>query len=195
MKCRLSERARAARTRALELLALHGLTGWSFAFHRAVKRLGACWFNEKKISLSVRHAEHNEWADVEDTILHEIAHALAGPDHVHDEVWREIAVRVGPNPDWREERKPPPGRWQAVCPASGLVYHRYKDPAKSSVVARGKVWCCRKCGAERGRLLWREVASPRGDAAGVAKEEPKGTQGLEKVPRQTSHWPLSGTMG
>jgi predicted SprT family Zn-dependent metalloprotease len=196
MKIRLSDKARAARQRALELMVLHGLEGWSFAFSRKVRRLGECYFDIKTISLSIHHVEYHDEAAVEDTILHEIAHALCGPSSVHhDEVWRATAIRVGANPDWRGSCKTPPGRWQAVCPSCGLVYHRYKNPAKSSVVARGKIWYCRKCGVEQGRLLWREVGvcSPRGDAAGVA-EEPNGTQGLEKVPRQTSHWPFSGTM-
>jgi predicted SprT family Zn-dependent metalloprotease len=158
-------------------MALYGLSDWSFAFDRAVKRWGACWFQRRTISLSIHHVELHDLASVEDTVRHEIAHALAGPDHVHDAVWRAIAISVGANPDWREEvEKPPPGRWQANCPNCGHLYHRYRDPQKSTVPARGKIWCCKRCGPVLGRLAWREVASPRGDAAGVAEEQ-KGTRG------------------
>jgi predicted SprT family Zn-dependent metalloprotease len=119
-------------------MALRGLVpGWSFAFHRAVRRSGACWFQEKKISLSLRHVEHHDALAVEDTILHEIAHAICGPSSAHhDAVWRETALRLGADPGRREVT--PPGRWQANCPACGHLYSRHRDPAKSPVVARGQ---------------------------------------------------------
>ena len=65
---------------------------------------------------------------------------------------------------------------ERFCPNCGHLYHRYRDPQKSTVPARGKIWCCKRCGPVLGRLAWREVASPRGDAAGVAEEQ-KGTRG------------------
>ena len=40
----------------------------------------------------VRHADIDH---IRDTILHEIAHALVGPCHGHDAVWRQKAREIG----------------------------------------------------------------------------------------------------
>lgn len=54
----------------------HNLVGWSFEFDNAQKRFGCCNFNKKRITLSRILTTLNSEAEVEDTILHEIAHAL-----------------------------------------------------------------------------------------------------------------------
>ena len=62
---------------ALSLMRKHGLSHWEFGFDRAKRRFGACNFSKKRISLSKYLTEVNEIEQVRDTILHEIAHALA----------------------------------------------------------------------------------------------------------------------
>jgi predicted SprT family Zn-dependent metalloprotease len=80
---------------ASELMSEHGLSEWTLVFDSAKKRAGVCRPARKQIGLS-RHltALHSE-AEVRDTVLHEIAHALVGPGHGHDPVWRATAVRIG----------------------------------------------------------------------------------------------------
>ena len=48
-----------------------------------------------EISLSRHYVRHAEEAHIRDTILHEIAHALVGPRHGHDAVWRRKAREIG----------------------------------------------------------------------------------------------------
>lgn len=83
----------AARARAL--LKRHGLGTWTFAFDQAKRRGGACHFRRREISLAVGFAEAASDAEVEDTILHEIAHALVGRRHHHDAVWQAKARQIG----------------------------------------------------------------------------------------------------
>ncbi|BBH69192.1 hypothetical protein ACTI_58770 [Actinoplanes sp. OR16] len=108
-----------ARELATGLMARHGLTGWRFAFDDAKTRAGVCHHGRKLIGLSRPLTELYSAAQVTDTVLHEIAHALAGPSHGHDRVWRRIAVRIGCSGTRCVPREAPrvDGRWVGVCPA------------------------------------------------------------------------------
>jgi predicted SprT family Zn-dependent metalloprotease len=88
-------RLHAIAMRARRLLSQHGLGGWSFTFDRAKRRGGACHYGRKVISLSLGFAAAVSDAEVEDTILHEIAHALVGRRHHHDAVWQAKARAIG----------------------------------------------------------------------------------------------------
>ena len=81
--------------RARTLLGRHRLDGWSFTFDHAKRRGGACHYGRKEISLALGFAEAASDAEVEDTILHEIAHALVGRRHQHDAVWQAKAREIG----------------------------------------------------------------------------------------------------
>ena len=81
--------------RAAELLTRHGLKGWSFAFDAAKRRGGACHFAKRKITMAAGFAAAADEAEIEDTLLHEIAHALVGPRHQHDAVWQAKAREIG----------------------------------------------------------------------------------------------------
>ena len=56
----------------------HGLTGWTLAFGEARTRLGACHFRHHVIRISRTHALEGSEEQIRDTVLHEIAHAIAG---------------------------------------------------------------------------------------------------------------------
>lgn len=81
--------------RARSLLEQHSLTGWSFQFDNGRKRAGCCQYGTKVISLSYAFARQAAEDELTDTILHEIAHALVGKVHNHDEVWRTKAIELG----------------------------------------------------------------------------------------------------
>ncbi|MCY4261353.1 MAG: SprT-like domain-containing protein, partial [Rhodobacteraceae bacterium] len=79
----------------------HGLHGWTFCFSSTQRRLGKCNYKRQIIDVSLRHAVLDQTAEVTDTILHEIAHALAGPEAGHGPVWKKIAVRLNALPKSR----------------------------------------------------------------------------------------------
>lgn len=108
----------------------HGLTGWSLRLSSARRRLGSCAYHTRTIRLSRYLLTDNRWPQVHDTLLHEIAHALVGPNHGHDRVWKQMAVKLGAAP--RSCTKPgevvmPQGGWVAwclTCQKEVARYHR-----------------------------------------------------------------------
>ena len=72
----------------------HGLYDWRVGVHDSPREwLGVTNFTTAKITLLRDYVEHGRPEAVQDTILHEIAHALTGPDH--DERWRACCERIG----------------------------------------------------------------------------------------------------
>lgn len=151
----LSPRTQEARALAWRLLVEHGLVGWSFRFNRSKTMMGTCRFGPRIIELSRHFAERNELAAIQDTLLHEVAHALAGRTAGHGPAWQTICRGIGARPErLSDEAEMPPGRWQAVCAGCGTIHHKYRKPKHM----RG--WHCRRCGPDLGRLNW-ELAFSR----------------------------------
>ena len=126
-----------ARRLAAELMAQHGLDDWHFVFDNARARFGVCRPARREIGLSRRLTVSSTEDEVRNTLLHEIAHALVGPEHGHDEVWRAKAVSLGSDgrrtddlPDGAE------GPWEGRCPA-GHVIHQHRRPTR--------VRSCKRC--------------------------------------------------
>jgi predicted SprT family Zn-dependent metalloprotease len=142
------KRLSAVRRFALELLGRHVLPGWSFGFNRRKRSLGLCFHHRKAVELSVHLVERNGPEEVLDTLLHEIAHALVGPGHGHDAVWRRKCVEVGARPKRCGDADMPEGPWRAQCPRCGKRYDRHRKPK------RLKSWFCPSCGPVLGGLAW-----------------------------------------
>lgn len=91
----------AAEHLAKDLMREHELTDrWSFGFDRAVQRLGSCSYTRRRISLSAVYVASADASMVRETVLHEIAHALAferypGKRVGHGPLWKQIAREVG----------------------------------------------------------------------------------------------------
>jgi predicted SprT family Zn-dependent metalloprotease len=141
---------REIRELALALLALHQLNDWSFAFNWRKRSLGLCIFQQQRIEVSVYFVERNDRAEIQDTLLHEIAHALVGPGHGHDAVWRQKCVAIGARPVRCSQADMPTGRWQADCKQCRQHFHRHRRPK------RIRSWFCRVCGPDAGRLVWND---------------------------------------
>ncbi|WP_067501329.1 SprT-like domain-containing protein [Actinoplanes sp. TFC3] len=127
-----------ARKLATDLMAQHRLTGWRLAFDNAKTRAGVCRFREKEIGLSRHLIALYGSEQVTETVLHEIAHALAGPRHGHDRVWRTIAQRIGCSGQRCMPQDAPKvdGSWVGTCPAGHrTTAHRRPIRVKS----------CRQC--------------------------------------------------
>jgi len=80
---------------ARKLMVRHQLSHWSFQFDHGTQRAGCCHYKTQVISVSIAYAKHCSEAEIKDTILHEIAHALVGKAHNHDAVWKAKAVEIG----------------------------------------------------------------------------------------------------
>ena len=84
----IAERARA-------IIAQHRLNQWSFQFDHGIRRAGCCQYDTHVISLSYNYAKYTSDQNIQEAILHEIAHALVGKEHNHDALWRAKAIELG----------------------------------------------------------------------------------------------------
>jgi predicted SprT family Zn-dependent metalloprotease len=127
-----------AQTLALALMTEHGLRDnakfatkdfWSFAFDNRKRRVGACHYGKRLITLSRPIVILNTEAEIRDTILHEIAHAKAEGSG-HGIIWQVMAQSIGARPVRcaGHDVKTPEGRWQAQCPQCKIVCHKYARP-------------------------------------------------------------------
>ncbi len=80
------------------LMEEHGLADWTLAFVEAKRRLGDCHFGDRVIRISRAHALQGSEEQIRDTVLHEIAHAIAGPEAGHGPLWKATARRIGATP-------------------------------------------------------------------------------------------------
>lgn len=125
----------AARRLGESLLAKHGLEGSMFGFDGARRRAGLCSYSVRRITVSRTLMAPYSPEQARETILHEVAHALAGPEHGHDAVWRAVAKRIGSTgtrlgPTTRRGR--PPRGWADARPVtrwSGTVARRRRSAA------------------------------------------------------------------
>jgi predicted SprT family Zn-dependent metalloprotease len=141
---------------ASQLLIRYGLPDWSFSFNRRKREMGLCLYEPKLIQLSLHFVLLNDDEAIRDTILHEIAHALVGPGHGHDAIWKWKCLEVGAILERLcGEVNMPLGRWQAICAGCGMLHHRHRRP--KHLVG----WWCRHCGHERGRLTWHRAGRKR----------------------------------
>lgn len=140
--------------RTLELMTQYGLTalGWRFQWDRAKKRFGLCSHRRRVISLSRHLVRINTPEETEDTIRHEIAHALVGTGQGHNWRWRLKARELGARPQRcaSGNAKTIPGHWVATCVGCGTEFNRHKRPPKRRL-------SCGKCSHrfdERFVLVW-----------------------------------------
>lgn len=127
------------------------IPGWEFRWDRATRRFGCCHQNLKRITLSKALAELNNWDDVKDTALHEIAHALAGVGHGHDNVWKTKCIEVGASPTrcYDSSVKRPKKKWKGVCPECGRIIYG----CRRRNISCGK--CCKTYNPKY-KFIWEE---------------------------------------
>ena len=114
-----------------ELLDRHGLGEWSVELDRAKRRAGCCRYAERRITISRHLTVLHDEVEVEETLLHEIAHALVGPRHGHDAVWRRTAQELGATGErcLSEDSPAVETPWVGTCPA-GHITGRHRRPTR-----------------------------------------------------------------
>lgn len=130
-----------------DLVARH-LDGWSFGLDHARTRVGACHYAARRITCSTYLVAYLADDEVDQVILHEIAHGLVGQKAGHTKVWLRQARRLGylgartiEVPEARLS-----ARWLGVCRA-GHQYYRHRRPTR--------VAYCSLC-AHRARIDWQD---------------------------------------
>ena len=115
------------------LIALHLDDGWTFAFDNAKRRAGLCDYTHRRISVSHYLAARYDDDTNHQTLLHEVAHALAGPKAGHGTQWKAIAADLGyvggTTHDGETATELAP--WVGVCPA-GHVAYRHRRPTRQT---------------------------------------------------------------
>jgi predicted SprT family Zn-dependent metalloprotease len=168
-----------ARDMARLLMRQHGLTDWTFRFDHARRRFGSCRPRERVITLSKYLTFLNGDAEVRDTILHEIAHALA-PGDGHGRKWQATCVRIGAKPSRcytdDEVTSPPrrPAAYQIGCGKCGWWADRHRLTRRKLV--------CRAC---RSPVVYREKPT-RPEAAPTAVVIGPGSDGNKASPLPAS---------
>ncbi len=93
------------------------LKNWKVSVDHAKRRAGSCRPLEKVITLSRHHVTHNSLEVVEDTIAHEIAHAVCYElyqDLSHGPRWKKLARTLGAEPKARGKFNLPSAPWVIV---------------------------------------------------------------------------------
>lgn len=139
------------------LIVLHLDPSWTFAFDNARTRAGLCSYDRKRISVSKLLAARYEDDEIHQVLLHEVAHAMAGPRAGHGPRWKKVATDLGYEGKRlhggaiADELAP----WIGHCP-EGHVHYRYKRPTRTVSCA-----ICSKKFSPRYEISWRkrEVAA------------------------------------
>ncbi|MDQ0893280.1 SprT-like domain-containing protein [Agromyces ramosus] len=150
------------------LIALHlDPATWSFEFDNAKKRAGLCNYTERRISVSRYLAARYDDDEVHQILLHEVAHAIAGPRAGHGAKWASIASELGfvGNRTHDGEVAHELAPWVGRCPA-GHEHFRYREPSRPLSCG-----LCRRGFDQANLIVWRRreiTAAVRRRAASAA---------------------------
>ncbi|NBU23524.1 MAG: M48 family peptidase [Actinobacteria bacterium] len=117
---------------ASELFQKHGIVNYSFGFDRAIRRAGLCDYTRRRITLSKHLLANSDLDQIEQVLLHEIAHALVGKDAGHGRIWKQKASEIG----YRHERidgshlAKQSAKWQGSCPQNH-EHFRSRKPTRA----------------------------------------------------------------
>ena len=136
-----------AKRKANQMLRDFGLAelGWTHEWDRAKRRFGSCNYTLRVITQSKELVRLNDEEAVEQNMLHEIAHALAGPYAKHGPEWKRIARRIGHSGDRcfsATKVTTPPAPYKLICDNCGASQNRHRRSKNEGRSACGK--CCKK---------------------------------------------------
>lgn len=121
---------------AESLIVVHLDASWTFGFDNAKRRAGQCDYRRKRLTVSRYLAARHGDDENHQTLLHEVAHAIVGPEAAHGPRWRLAARELGyvggvtHHGETATELAP----WVGLCPA-GHVAYRYRRPSRATSCA------------------------------------------------------------
>jgi hypothetical protein len=143
---------------AKDLIREH-VPGWSFDFDNHKTTYGRCHHGPRKITLSRPLTLLRTEEEVRDTVLHEIAHALAPPVRTvtrsrgrtrvrsvaHGRPWKVQAVALGARPQACNVKEDAhvQGAWVGTCPGCGDTVRRHRL-TKAARSRQACLACCRR---------------------------------------------------
>ena len=140
----------ALRRVAEDMIAAHLDASWTFAYDSAKRRAGACDYTRKRITVSRYLSARYDDETNRQTLLHEIAHALAGARAAHGTAWKRTARAIGytggvtHHGGTATELAP----WVGTCPA-GHVAYRHRRATRATSCAK-----CSRTFDERFLFTW-----------------------------------------
>ena len=139
---------RDAELMAIRLIEQHLPGGkWTFQWTNSVRNCGLCRYHPPTILLSRQYVTRNPEPLVRNTVLHEIAHALAGSRAGHGPEWKQVCRTVGCLPKrLNHSAVMPTGKWRATCGGCDRLFSRHRRPPA------GRIYFCPKCGRDKGLL-------------------------------------------
>lgn len=140
---------------AKALVHVYELHDWTVVLDNAKGRAGITKYRQKVIGLSRMWTEIHTLEQVEQTTLHEIAHALAGYGAGHGQAWKAIYQSIGGTGGYcadvtPEQWKAIPYRWVGTC----LAGHEYKRHRLTQGSRNGLCTVCPDYPRETRRLSW-----------------------------------------
>lgn len=119
------------------LIATHLDATWSFAFDNAKRRAGACDFTRRRLTVSRYLSARYDDDTNRQTLLHEVAHALAGAEAGHGARWKRIARSIGytGGVTHHGETATELAAWVGRCP-NGHVAYRHRRATRATSCAR-----------------------------------------------------------
>ena len=152
---------REAMNLAKSLKEKHGLHDWKIKLCNNKVAFGTCYTGKKLITLSRYLVKLNSVEEVHNTILHEIAHAIAGRGHGHDLLWRRMFISMGGNGKrcyHSSETITPKPNFIGTC-SNGHVETRFRLKKRALQMACGK--CCNEYNNgkfdNKHRFIWKKA--------------------------------------
>lgn len=129
-----------------------GEGSWRFGFDNAKRRAGQCNYTDRIITVSRYLAAKFDDDEVHQILLHEVAHAMAGPSAGHGLRWKSMAHHIGyvggrtHDGEIAHELAP----WHGQCPA-GHDHFRFRKPVREASCSR----CSKRFSTEH-LIEWRK---------------------------------------
>lgn len=112
----------------------HGLTNIPFEWSRGKRTMGTTVFKAGevvKITLSHIYTDLLTEAEVKDTVLHEIAHALVGIEAGHGYMWKAKCREIGARPNaCNTTSASPPKEWSSRCANGHEGHGQHRAPLR-----------------------------------------------------------------